>query len=126
MDCARAKSVNGLVIAVGWIEVFAKPVIASCERVIRRRGRVKAESRPRWRHKRPYTFHRIALLWSKRCVDLTPTDDTPLFRGIGPDRRGPMQSEPNPQQIDPGEVGIAPENEELGQVYKQVVREVLV
>jgi len=36
-----------------------------------------------------------------------------------------MQSEPNPQQIDPGEVGIAPENEELGHVYKQVVREVL-
>jgi hypothetical protein len=36
-----------------------------------------------------------------------------------------MQSEPKPQQIDPGEVGIAPENEELGHVYKQVVREVL-
>ncbi len=36
-----------------------------------------------------------------------------------------MQSEPNPQQIDPGEVGIAPENEELGHIYKQVVREVL-
>jgi hypothetical protein len=36
-----------------------------------------------------------------------------------------MQSEPNSQQIDPGEVGIAPENEELGHVYKQVVREVL-
>jgi hypothetical protein len=36
-----------------------------------------------------------------------------------------MQSEPKPQQIDPGEVGIAPESEELGHVYKQVVREVL-
>jgi hypothetical protein len=36
-----------------------------------------------------------------------------------------MQSEPNPQQIDPREVGIAPENGELGHVYKQVVREVL-
>lgn len=36
-----------------------------------------------------------------------------------------MQSEPNTQNIDPGEVGIAPETEPPGRIYKQVVREVL-
>ena len=36
-----------------------------------------------------------------------------------------MQSEPNTQNIDPGEIGIAPETEPPGRIYKQVVREVL-
>lgn len=37
-----------------------------------------------------------------------------------------MQSEPNTPDVDPGEVGIAPENSEPpGRIYKQVVREVL-
>jgi len=37
-----------------------------------------------------------------------------------------MQSAPNPQDVDPNEIGIVPENEELvGYVYKRVVREVL-
>jgi pyruvate/2-oxoglutarate dehydrogenase complex dihydrolipoamide acyltransferase (E2) component len=37
-----------------------------------------------------------------------------------------MQTAPNPQDVDPNEIGIVPENEELvGYVYKRVVREVL-
>jgi hypothetical protein len=37
-----------------------------------------------------------------------------------------MQPAPNPQDVDPNEIGIVPENEELvGYVYKRVVREVL-
>jgi hypothetical protein len=37
-----------------------------------------------------------------------------------------MQQAPNPQDVDPNEIGIVPENEELvGYVYKRVVREVL-
>ena len=37
-----------------------------------------------------------------------------------------MQTVPNPQDVDPNEIGIVPENEELvGYVYKRVVREVL-
>jgi hypothetical protein len=37
-----------------------------------------------------------------------------------------MQPVPNPQDVDPNEIGIVPENEELvGYVYKRVVREVL-
>jgi len=36
-----------------------------------------------------------------------------------------MQSEPNTQEIDPREVGITPESEPPGRIYKQVVREVL-
>ena len=36
-----------------------------------------------------------------------------------------MQSEPKTQEIDPREVGITPETEPPGRIYKQVVREVL-
>jgi pyruvate/2-oxoglutarate dehydrogenase complex dihydrolipoamide acyltransferase (E2) component len=48
-----------------------------------------------------------------------------LIRAL--DRQGmPMQTVPNPQDVDPNEIGIVPENEELvGYVYKRVVREVL-
>ena len=36
-----------------------------------------------------------------------------------------MQSEPKTPEIDPRDVGIAPETEPPGRIYKQVVREVL-
>src|SRR5690242_8927250 len=38
----------------------------------------------------------------------------------------PVQATSNPQDVDPNEIGIVPEHEELvGYVYKRVVREVL-
>src|SRR5438552_11615441 len=36
-----------------------------------------------------------------------------------------MQSEPKTPEVDPRDVGIAPESEPPGRIYKQVVREVL-
>src|SRR5437762_5634594 len=101
----------------------AAPVRRQADCDWRRRCGPHAIAEPR--HRGAAHLSPIGLALVKALRRSSPHRRSPSF-GHWTGQGMPMQPAPNTQDVDPNEIGIVPENEELvGYVYKRVVREVL-